>query len=75
EIEQPEFPNLIQQFIYKQQHSDDISNASISDLPMFYSKITIYSSAIATFHTPSDISGIGGMHCEHIHAAKSWRNG
>jgi len=75
EIEQPEFPNLIWQFIYNQQHSDDISNASIEDFPMFYGKITIYSSAVTTFHAPSDISGIGGMHHEHIHTAKSWRNG
>ena len=42
---------------------------------MVYSKITIYSSALATFHTPSDVSEIGGMHHERIHAVKSWRNG
>jgi hypothetical protein len=75
EIEQLEFLNLIQQFIYKQQHSNDVSNPSTPDLPMFYSKISIYSSAIATFHAPSDISGIGGMRCEHIRAVKSWRKG
>jgi len=75
EIEQPEFPNLIRQFIYNQQHSDNVSNASISDLPMFHGKITIYSSVLATFHAPSDISGIGGMRRERIHAVKSWRNG
>jgi hypothetical protein len=38
-------------------------------------KISIYSSAVATFYAPSDISGIGGMRCERIHAIKSWRNG
>jgi len=75
EIEQPEFHNLIWQFIYDQQHSDDISNASISDLPMFYGKVSVYPSAIVIFHVPSNISGIGGMHCEHIRAVKSWRNG
>ncbi|KAF8233892.1 hypothetical protein L208DRAFT_1006870, partial [Tricholoma matsutake] len=32
-------------------------------------------SAIATFHAPSDISGIGGMHHEHIHTVKSWQKG
>jgi hypothetical protein len=42
---------------------------------MFYGKITIYSSAVATFHAPSDISGIGGMRRERIRAVKSWRNG
>jgi hypothetical protein len=75
QIEQPDFPDLIRQFIYNQQHSDDVSNASISDLPMFYGKIAIYSSALATFHAPSDISGIGGMRRERIRAVKSWRNG
>jgi hypothetical protein len=75
EIEQLEFLNLIWQFIYKQQHSNDVSNPSTPDLPMFYGKISIYSSAIATFHVPSDISGIGGMRHERIRAVKSWRKG
>jgi hypothetical protein len=75
EIGHPNFPDLIRQFIYDQQHSDDVSNASISDLPMFYGKITIYPSALATFHAPSDISGIGGMRRERIRALKSWRKG
>ena len=44
-------------------------------LPTFYGKITVYPSTIATFHTLSDISGIGGMHYKHIHAMKSWRKG
>jgi len=74
-IEQPTFPHLIWQFIYNQQHSNDASNSSISDLPMFYGKIAIYSLAVATFHASSDISGISGMYHECIHAAKSWRNG
>ena len=73
EIEQPNFPHLIQKFIYNQQHPNNISNANI--LPTFYGKITIYISAIATFYAPSDISGVGGMHCECIHAVKSWRKG
>jgi len=75
EIEQPKFPDLIWQFIYNQQHSNDISNTSIEGFPMFYGKITIYSSAVTTFHAPSNISGIGGMCHEHIHTVKSWRNG
>ncbi|KAI9455610.1 hypothetical protein F5148DRAFT_984714, partial [Russula earlei] len=40
---------------------------------IFYGKITIYPSAIATFYAPSNISGIGGMCCECIHTVKSWR--
>ena len=76
EIEQPDFPNLIEEFIYNEQHSYNVpDDASASALPTFYGKITVYPSAVATFHAPSDISGIGGMRCEQIHAVKSWRNG
>ena len=80
EIEQPDLSNLIQQFIYKEQHSDHVSDSddsSVSALPTFYGKITasVYPSAVATFHAPSDISGIGGMRRERIRAVKSWRKG
>ena len=43
-------------------------------LPKFNGKISIFYSAIATFHSPSDVSGITGMHWEHIQATPSWRN-
>jgi hypothetical protein len=75
EIGQPDFPNLIPQFIYNQQHSGYTSNTSSADLPTFYGKVTIYPSAVATFHAPSDISGISGMRHECIHAVKSWQEG
>jgi hypothetical protein len=38
-------------------------------------KVTIYSSTVATFHAPSDISGIGNMHHKCIHTVKSWQKG
>ncbi|OAX31238.1 hypothetical protein K503DRAFT_654751, partial [Rhizopogon vinicolor AM-OR11-026] len=41
----------------------------------FYEKITLYTSAVATFYAPSDISGIGGMRYERIRAVYTWRNG
>ena len=41
----------------------------------FYGKISVYPSALATFHAPSDISGVGGMRRERIRAMKSWRKG
>jgi hypothetical protein len=75
EIEQPNLPDLIQQFIYNEQHSDHVSDPSASAVPTFYGKITVYPSAVATFHAPSDISGIGGMRRERIRAVKSWRKG
>jgi hypothetical protein len=74
EIEQPNFTNLIQQFIYDQEHPDSDFNATKA-LPTFYGKITVYPSAVATFYAPSDISGVGGMRREHIRAVESWRKG
>ncbi|KAH8981854.1 hypothetical protein EDB86DRAFT_3086704 [Lactarius hatsudake] len=78
ELAQPDFPCLIRKFIYDQEHLDstsDIMSVSSTAHPMFYGKITVYPSAIATFQAPSDISGTGGMHCERIHAVTSWRKG
>ncbi|KAF8462345.1 hypothetical protein JB92DRAFT_3136774 [Gautieria morchelliformis] len=76
EIEQPDFSDLIQQFIHKQENAQDSnSNNSVVALPTFYGKITVYPSAVATFHAPSDISGNGGMRRERIRAVNSWRKG
>ncbi|KAH9020564.1 hypothetical protein EDB85DRAFT_2075668 [Lactarius pseudohatsudake] len=78
ELAQPDFPRLIRKFIYDQEHLDsasDIMSISSTAHPMFYGKITIYPSAIATFQAPSDISGTGGMRCERIRAVTSWRKG
>jgi hypothetical protein len=53
----------------------EASSSTSSDHPEFCTKISVYSSAVATFYAPSDVSGIGGMRCERIHAIDSWRNG
>ena len=76
-IDQPDFVYCIQQFLHAQEHSDFDFSASQAptDLPQFDEKITAYPSAVATLFSPSDISGIGGMHCERIHAVDSWRKG
>ncbi|KAF8997257.1 hypothetical protein BDQ17DRAFT_1391906 [Cyathus striatus] len=36
--------------------------------------VNVYHSAVSLFHAPSDLSGIGGMHREIIHATPTWRN-
>lgn len=72
EIEQPNFPDLIGQFIYNQGHSEVISYARNSESPKFYGRISIYPSAQVTFR---DTSGSHGMRRQRIHAVKSWRNG
>jgi hypothetical protein len=75
EIDQPDLINLIQQFLYDQCHSGSGSDTSTGNLPEIHKKISVYTSAVATFYAPSDISGVGGMRCERIHAVDTWRNG
>ncbi|KAG1876353.1 hypothetical protein F4604DRAFT_1880643 [Suillus subluteus] len=78
QIGEPNLMTHIQQFLHDQlRHSDSKSEASAdssSALPELHEKITLYTSAVATFFTPSDISGIGGMRYEHIRAMDTWRN-
>ncbi|KAG2358510.1 hypothetical protein BDR07DRAFT_1294809, partial [Suillus spraguei] len=81
QIGQPNFTTLIQHFLHDQCHSDsdsdtDSSSSDLSQsaLPEIYEKITLYTSAMATFFAPSDISGIGSMHYECICAVNTWRN-
>lgn len=38
-------------------------------------RIKVFPSAVATYHAPSDLSGIGGMHRERIRSTPSWKNG
>lgn len=71
----PDFPDVIEKFISDQHHLENASDDSSLDFPAFYGKITIYPSAVATFHAPSDLSGVGGMRRERIRAVKSWRKG
>jgi hypothetical protein len=45
------------------------------EYPDYNGKVIPYPSAIATYLAPSDISGVHGMHREHIRATRSWRRG
>ena len=67
-IDQPDFVYHIQLFLHTQEHLDFdlLASQAPTDLPQFNKKITVYPSAVAMFFSPSDISGIRGMHCEHI---------
>ncbi|KAG2127158.1 uncharacterized protein EDB93DRAFT_1096754 [Suillus bovinus] len=67
QIGEPELITHIQQILHDQLHHSDSSSeaskstGSFSALPELYENITLYTSAIATFFAPSDVSGIGGM--------------
>jgi hypothetical protein len=77
DIDQPDLNLLIQKFLYTQTNSASLPIQALdsSNLPPFHDKITTYPSAVATFFSPSDISGVGGMRNERICAVKSWRKG
>ena len=74
QVDEPKLTRLIQEFIHSQ-HYPESSPCNIPDLPPLYEKITIHTSAVTTFHAPSDLSGIGGMKCECNHAVGCWRKG
>ncbi|KAH9943733.1 hypothetical protein B0H21DRAFT_779671 [Amylocystis lapponica] len=59
ELDLPEFPELIQHFLYDQLYAtDNISSADvhISECPTFSSRIAVYRSASSTFYAPSELS-------------------
>jgi hypothetical protein len=78
EIQHPQFPMLISRFLYGQLYPDNILSSSdvpLTSCPSYTGKIRVHNSAVSMFHAPSDPSGIGGMHREHIRAVSSWRKG
>ncbi|KAG6885247.1 hypothetical protein C0992_005299 [Termitomyces sp. T32_za158] len=74
----PMFPELISRFLYEQTHPNldiPLVDVPLEECPPPIGKIRVYSSAVATFYAPSNISGIGGMFRERIRAVSSWRGG
>ncbi|KAI0364939.1 hypothetical protein BV20DRAFT_1056861 [Pilatotrama ljubarskyi] len=72
----PTLPMLLARFLQEQAHLDsDEPSPPDETLPYPVGRIHVFHSATATFYAPSDPSGIGGMHREHIRATPSWRKG
>lgn len=74
----PQLTNLVIRFLHDQQNpstplEDEDPTPVVPSLT--HAKVQVYTSAIATFYAPSDISGLGGMHRERIRATPAWRNG
>ncbi|KAJ6622755.1 hypothetical protein B0H10DRAFT_1873823 [Mycena sp. CBHHK59/15] len=76
-IRVPSFPQLLQAFLRDQLYPDSLSETASSssepddmvvDTPLY-----VFHSAIATFYSPSDPSGIHGMRRERIRSTPSWR--
>ncbi|KAH8979524.1 hypothetical protein EDB86DRAFT_3067015 [Lactarius hatsudake] len=69
-IQQPKFPLVLAQFLYKFSHLDElVAPSTIDECPAFEGAIKVHHSAIATFYAPSDLSGSGGLWCERIRSA------
>ncbi|KAI9430611.1 hypothetical protein H4582DRAFT_2113755 [Lactarius indigo] len=66
-IQQPNFPLVFTQFLYKFSHPDEqIAPSRIEECPAFEGAIKVHHSAIAAFYAPSDLSGSGGLRRERI---------
>ena len=77
-FELPIFPELIQRFLYDQLYPEShltSSDVSLSACPVFSGAISLFASATASFHAPSDPSGIRGICHEQIRAIDSWWRG
>jgi hypothetical protein len=75
ELRQTNFTDLVRRFLHGQRHPESDSETPLDELPAFHEKISVYPSAVATFHAPSDLCGTGGMRRERIRAISSWRKG
>lgn len=77
DIKQPNFVMLIREFLRQQLHpasnSSDSSDATPPPLPFFNDRISTYSSAVATFQSPSDLCSVKPRR-QRIHAVSNWRN-
>ncbi|KAG1869607.1 hypothetical protein F4604DRAFT_2019614 [Suillus subluteus] len=76
-LDLPRLPFMIQEFIHDQHYSEDPNPPEFdpATAQVFLGNLTIFNSAAASFHAPSDLSGMGGMHREHIRATPSWHVG
>ena len=74
-VNQPHFTQLIQKFLYEQQHPGNETDPAHHIYPPFYEQLMVYPSALATFYTLSNLSGICGMKRKRIHTVETWRKG
>ncbi|KAG2743052.1 hypothetical protein P692DRAFT_201841927 [Suillus brevipes Sb2] len=76
ELSIPQLPNMLSHFLFAQLNLNDPRDPSevpLATCPQYDKRINIFNSACSRFFAPSDLSGIGGMHREHIHACPAWR--
>ena len=76
-IKQPQFPELLQHFLYGQlnQGAKIQPNIPFDLCPDFKGQILVYHLAVAPFFAPSDLCGIGGMYHKRIWSNPNWGDG
>ncbi|KAF8226698.1 hypothetical protein L208DRAFT_1300526, partial [Tricholoma matsutake] len=77
-IGEPDLHNHICHFLFGQLYPNlpfPLLHQDISTCPPFNGRVSVFHSAVAMYYAPSDLSGIGGMHCQHIHSVPHWQNG
>ncbi|KAG1843170.1 hypothetical protein F4604DRAFT_1596946 [Suillus subluteus] len=77
EVNVPHLRRLIRYFLFTQLFPDDPrdpEDVPAAECPRHEGKLQVFNSAAATFHAPSDPSGVGGMRREQIRACPLWRN-
>jgi hypothetical protein len=75
---QPNFHDLIRQFLFDQAHLLDPDaplgmDVPIAQCPAFDSRISVYHTMTAVFYSPSDPCGLHGMRQECIRSNPCWR--
>jgi hypothetical protein len=58
-----------------QEHPEGDDSLDPTKWPQYTKKVYLYPSAVATYHAPSDLSGLGRMFHERIRSIHSWRKG
>jgi hypothetical protein len=71
-VSQPKLPLAFRQFLFILDHPDQPSPSAIDDCPQFQGEIKVYHSAVASFYTPSDCCGVGGICHEQIRSTPSF---
>ncbi|KAF8259888.1 hypothetical protein EI94DRAFT_1773823 [Lactarius quietus] len=72
-INQPRFPLVFSQFLYKHCHPEEqIAPPTIEECPTFEGTIKVHHSAVATYYSPSNLSGSSGLWCERIQSTPNF---
>ncbi|KAI6045356.1 hypothetical protein EDC04DRAFT_2865429 [Pisolithus marmoratus] len=76
ELNIPQFHDILQHFLQSQLQHDNHNpeDVPLDECPFYDESVNVYNSVSSTFYAPSDMSGLHGMHCEHIRCSPTWRN-